>query len=94
MTKPVISVLVYQIGTTTPLQNPQTMGLHVGSIRGAIKSTRQGINPQPIAQSGVFSESLAKQVYSYIEYVTPSNTGIERIYTNSTVAELVTDINS
>jgi hypothetical protein len=94
MTKPVISVLVYQVGTTQPLTTPQTQGIHVGSIRGTIVPTWTGGLPQPKSESGVFNENLRWRVYSYIEYVTPSNTALQRIYTSSTVAQTVTDINT
>lgn len=94
MTKPVISVLVYQVGINTKLSVPQATGIQVGSIRGAIKPTWTGNVPQPKEQSGVFDENLRWRVYSYIEYVTPSNTAIERVYTSSSVAMIVADINA
>lgn len=94
MTKPVISVLVYQVGTNTKLQSPEVFGIHVGSIRGAVRTTWRNNQPMPKSESGVFDESLRFRVYSYIEYVTPSNTGVQRIYTNSTIAQIVTDINT
>lgn len=94
MTKPVISLLVYQVGVNTKLTTPQTQGLQVGSIRGTINPTWSGGLPMPKAQSGVFDENLRWRVYSYIDYVTPSNTGVQRIYTSSTVAQIVNDINT
>jgi hypothetical protein len=94
MTKPVISLLVYQVGINTKLQTPQTQGLQVGSIRGTINPTWSGGLPMPKDQSGVFDENLRWRVYSYVDYVTPSNTAVQRIYTSSTVAQIVNDINT
>lgn len=94
MTKPVISLDIYQVGVNTTFDNPQTMGFHVGSIRGNIVPTWQGGLPLPKEATGVFNDSLRYKVYSYVEYVTPSDSQVQRFYTNSTVAEIVTNINS
>ena len=97
MAKNVIAALVYQIGpagSDNILNPPAVEGLPIGN-RTLIMSTWKGdfSNPLPSSASGV-DESLRYKVYSYVEVVTPSNAGVQRMYTNKTVSQLLADINS
>lgn len=94
MAKNVISVLVYQVGNNK-LGTPQVEGIPVSSIRGVITplSPAPNGNKAGATGQGVFP-GLEYKVYAAIPMKNPSNAGITDYFTNKSVADIISDINT
>lgn len=95
MSKPVISVVVYQIGDI--VHNPPiTVGVPINSKTVIVPVP----HPAPAwdAMVGLNGEKVATEVapyvYACINVNTSSNAGTQAYFTSSTVAALISDINS
>lgn len=89
MAKQVVNVLVYQVGRTV-LRTPQTFGVSASGIRTSIQPS----TPLRPARDLGLDPSLDYRVYACIPQLNPSGAGVTYLFTNQTVASIVSDINT